>query len=215
VDDRPRNPDQTMETSSTFDLNASLSLWLTRFAQSPHVRNDNVAEMESHVRDSVAKLHSHGLSEEEAFLVAIRRVGSAARLEPEYAKINRDWKNWIAHGLILIFFSVVCWFVWGTLQLPRMMMAATAKAAGGAVVLPAFTQIMAAIGHYMFIPPLLALAYCIYVSFRKSGAKNSWIAFFAVTTAALIFIALPTLIAVLLPLIDFVNRLPVRIFSQH
>ena len=99
-----------MENISHFDLNASLGLWLERLEQSPHFRNENVAEMESHVRDSVTKLQSHGLSEEESFLIAIRRVGSVGKLEPEFAKVNWNWLNLIVHGVILAFFSVGCFF---------------------------------------------------------------------------------------------------------
>jgi hypothetical protein len=213
VAQRPRNAHQIMETTAPFDLNIALQHWRERLGQSPEIKSESLTELESHVRDSVGQLEIKGLSSEESFLIATRRVGSPAQLEPEFAKMNPSPWNLVVHGLILVVFSVVCWFVWGTLQLPRMMSAATAKAAGGAVPLPAFTEMMTGIGHYLFIPPLLALGYCLYVWFRKSTAKSSWIGFFAVTTATLIFIALPTLVAVLLPVIDFMNRLPTKIFQ--
>jgi hypothetical protein len=202
-----------VENISQFDLNASLGHWLDRLAQSPHFRNENVAEMESHVRDSMTKLQSQGLAEEESFLIAIRRVGSVGKLEPEFAKVNRSWLNLIVHGFILIFFSVVCWFVWGTLHLPQMMQGILAKAgaidqATGYGALPRFTQMMVELRNFMFVPPLLAFVYCLYLWVRKSNGKNSWTGFFAMTTAVLIFILLPTLVAVLLPVIDFMNHLP-------
>jgi hypothetical protein len=204
-----------METRTTFDLNSSLSLWLAKFAQSPHFRNEDVSEMESHVRDSVTRLNGQGLSEEEAFLIAIRRVGSVAKLEPEYAKQNRNWGNPIVHGLILAFFTAGCWFLWGTLHLPRMMQRMMAKAGGvdpdtGYGLFPLFTQMMISIQSFMLVPPVFALVYCFYVWFRKSPVTRPWMGFFAATAATLIFMTLPTLVAVLLPLIDIMNRLPIK-----
>jgi hypothetical protein len=202
-----------MENVSEFDLNASVRFWLERLAQSPHVRKENVAEMEAHVRDSIVRLQSQGLSAEESFLIAIRRVGAVEKLEPEFAKVNRSPKNMIIHALILVFFSVVCWFVWGTLHLPQMMQGIIARAGAitkdtGLGQLPAFTIMMVGLRDFLFLPPLLALFYCVYVWSRRSNAKNSWTGFFAITVAVLMFIMLPTLIAVLLPVIDFMNRLP-------
>jgi len=52
---------------------------------------------------------------------------------------------------------------------------------------------------------LLALVYCVYVRLRRSHAKSSWIGFFASTTVVLILITLPTIMAVLLPVIEFMN----------
>ena len=151
--------------------------------------------------------------------MATRRVGNPAQLEPEFAKINRNPFNKIIHGLILVFFSVVCWFVWGTLHLPQMMQGAIARTgainpATGYGALPGFTILMVGLRDFMFIPPLLALVYCLYIWFRKSAVRNSWTGFFAITMSVLMFIALPTLIAVLLPVIDFMNHFPRDIF-QH
>jgi len=204
-----------MENISQFDLNASLGLWLERLAQSPHFRTENVSEMESHVRDAIVKLQSQGLSEEESFLIAIRRAGNVAKLEPEFAKVNRDWLELIVHAFILIFFTVVCWFLWGTLHLPQMTQGMLARLgavdqATGHGALPAFTRMMMWLGNFMFVPPLLAVIYCLYVWFRKSSVKSSWVGFFAVTTAVLSFITLPTLIAVVLPLIALLNHLSAK-----
>ena len=209
-----------METASQFDLGSALQHWLEQLSQSPQVKAENLKELEAHVRDSVGQLQMKGLSSEESFLVATRRAGNPAQLEPEFAKVNRSPWNLVVHGLILIFFSVICWFVWGTLHLPQMMQGAIARTgaiteATGYGRLPGFTEMMVSLRNFMFIPPLLALAYCLYVCFRKSNVKNSWTGFFAITTAVLIFILLPTLIAVLLPVISFMNELPASIFKTN
>src|SRR5688572_28410917 len=171
-----------MENVSQFDLNASLSRWLERLAQSPHFRNEHVTEMESHVRDSVSKLQSQGLTEEESFLIAIRQVGTVGKLEPEFAKVNRDWLNVIIHGLILAFFSVGCWFLWGVMQDPRMLAGSSGQLDRE---IPRFTQLLMDYSQFLVVPPLLALAYCLHVVSKKSNPKTSWMGFFAATFGAI------------------------------
>ena len=191
-----------MENVSQFDLNLALQQWLARLGQSPQVKTENLKELESHVRDSVVKLQDKGLSSEESFFVATHRVGSPEKLEPEFAKVNRNPWNLIIHGLILLFFSVVCWLLWAILHFPQMM-----KAAMQGAQLPAFTRLIVSCGDYLAVPPLLALIYCGYVWMRKANVRSSWTGFFATTTAVLILITLPTLFAVLLPVIAFMQQL--------
>ena len=191
-----------MENISEFDLNIALRQWLDRFGQSPQVKVENLNELESHLRDSVIQLQCKGLSSEESFLVATHRVGSPEKLEPEFAKVNRNPRNLVIHALILIFFSIACWFLWGILHVPEMMGAALQGAQ-----LPAFTRLVTGCRSFLGVPPLLALVYCLSVWFRKSHAKSSWMGFFAATTAAVIFITLPTIIAILLPMIDCMHQL--------
>jgi hypothetical protein len=191
-----------MENVSQFDLNSALQLWLERLGQSPQVKAENLKELESHVRDSMAQLQTKGLSSEESFVIATHRVGSPAKLEPEFAKVNRNPLNKILHGLILIFFSVGCWFLWGILHFPRLMAHARQGRPG-----PGFTELVVACGPYLVVPPLLAAGYCMFVWMRKSGGRSSWIGFFATTMAVLFFFTLPVLVAILLPVVDFMNQL--------
>ncbi len=189
-----------MENISQFDMNASLGLWLEKLTQSPHFRTENVSEMESHVRDSMTKLQSQGLSEEESFLIAIRRVGSVGKLEPEFAKVNRSSWNMIVHGLILVFLSIGCFLLWGLLSLPE----PTARATPG-MRLPSFTQLVVSWGSYLTVPPLLAVVDCGFVWVRKFTGKSSWIGFFATTIATLVLLTLPILYALLLFLIGYMQ----------
>jgi len=190
-----------MATASQFDLNRALQLWLTQLGQSPQIKAENLTELESHVRDSVLQLQSKGLSSEESFLVATHRVGSPETLEPEFAKVNRNPWNMIIHGLILVFFSIGCWLLWGLLHLPPMM--SVSMPGGG---LPAFTRFAVDCGAYLAVPPLLAVVYCGYVWILKSKGKSSWMGFFATTMAGLLLLTLPTLIAALLPVIAFMQN---------
>jgi hypothetical protein len=84
-----------METKTAFDLNIAIQRWRDHLSQSPQFRPENLEELEIHLRDSIAAFRSTALSEEEAFLVATRRLGGAPVLAPEFAKVNSKevWMN--------------------------------------------------------------------------------------------------------------------------
>jgi hypothetical protein len=88
MDDRARNTHQIMENQSSFDLNRAIQRWRADLARSAAYRNENLNDLESHLRDSVDRLRTPQLSDEEAFLIATRRVGNAPRLEQEFGKVN-------------------------------------------------------------------------------------------------------------------------------
>lgn len=190
-----------MEESTSFDLNRAIRDWREKLVQSPHFKAENVAELESHVHDSVVTLQSKGLSSEESFLIATRRVGSMENLEPEFAKVNPNPKKVIIHALILLYFTAGCWLLWGTLRVAQM-----ANFTLRYQQPPPFTQLFFSLMPFWYVLPILAGIYCGVVWTRKSGSSNSWFGFFAVTTAVLLLVALPTLIASVLPVIDFLNR---------
>jgi hypothetical protein len=202
---RPRNSRKFMENIAQFDLNTALRQWLARLGQSPQVKAENLKELESHVRDSVVQLQTKGLSSEESFLVATHRVGSPEKLEPEFAKVNRSPRNLIIHGVILAFFSVACWFLWGVMQVPRML-----AGSGGQLdrLIPAFTRLLMDYSSFLAVPPLLALAYCLIAFCRKSSIKTSWMGFFAATFGTILLLALPIILAVLLPYVEWIHQQP-------
>lgn len=189
-----------MATTTTFDLSLAIQLWREKLAQSPHFKAENVAELESHVRDSVVTLQSKGLSSEESFLIATRRVGSVENLEPEFGKVNRNPRAMIPHGLTLMMLSIGCFFLWGMLQLARSM--------SGRLPSPAFTNLLVYWSWFLAVPPTLAAAYCLFVWIRKSGAQTSWIGFFALTVGILILFTIMITVALVLPMINRMNHLP-------
>ena len=96
-----------METKTAFDLNTAIQRWREHLGQSPCFRRENLDELEVHLRDAIAALRGTALSEEEAFLVATRRLGGASALEPEFAKVNGKevWLNrllWMLVGSLLL-----------------------------------------------------------------------------------------------------------------
>lgn len=71
-----------------FDLNEAVRSWRLSFSESMLPRY--LDELEEHLRTEVETLESSGLSPEEAFLVAGRRLGGKSELEREYAKVHGE-----------------------------------------------------------------------------------------------------------------------------
>ncbi len=96
-----------MEKPTQFELNDAIQRWRENVSKSPALRAEDRAELESHLRDSIKQLEAKGLSTEEAFLIARRRLGSSDALEVEFGKLN--WKTiwaeraaWMIAGSLLI-----------------------------------------------------------------------------------------------------------------
>src|SRR6185312_3597451 len=101
MDDRSRNTLEIMEDQTAFDLNLAIRLLRENLAQSPALRTENLNELESHLRDSVAALQTRGLATEEAFLIATRRLGQSQQLEPEFSKLNRG-NIWLGRAIWML-----------------------------------------------------------------------------------------------------------------
>lgn len=108
-----------METPTGFDLEAAILHWRTQLAsQLPHGEGA-VMELESHLRDAIGELSQKGLTLEESFLIASRRLGSTAALGCEFRKANPAavWRQrvfWMVAGCLVIrlwglFSSQVVW----------------------------------------------------------------------------------------------------------
>ncbi len=89
-----------------FDLETAITDWKQSLTARESLSVDNVAELETHLRDAVSTLASGSLNEEEAFLIAQRRVGPSGELGSEFAKDNPShvWVlrlKWICVGVLL------------------------------------------------------------------------------------------------------------------
>lgn len=113
--DGARNPDQAMENSSRFDLNEAIRSWRATLEVSPALRAETVDELESHLRDSAAALEAGGLSAEEAFLIACRRLGTSAALEREFGKVNTG-QVWLNRAVWMVAGSVVIGALWSVVS---------------------------------------------------------------------------------------------------
>ena len=95
-----------MEDPTPFDVNEAIHRWQQNLAASPAVCADNLEELASHLRASVQRLQATGLSEDEAFLVASRRLGAVDELDREFSKVNRGlvWRArafWMLAGMLV------------------------------------------------------------------------------------------------------------------
>jgi hypothetical protein len=102
-----------METAS-FDLNESIAAWRRRMQEASVSRVEILDELEAHLRDSVSSMESKGLSAEEAFLVASRRIGDHEPLAAELTKVHPG--EWITSRLAWMLFGMLgmnCfWDIW-------------------------------------------------------------------------------------------------------
>jgi hypothetical protein len=91
-----------MQNPTAFDLNRAIKDWRAHVANSPAFRNENVDELESHLRDAVSRWRAAGLSEEEAWTAAQRNLGEYEELEHEFAKINPPVRVWRAATSMMV-----------------------------------------------------------------------------------------------------------------
>jgi hypothetical protein len=76
-------------------LEAQIQLWREHMARRAGVTAVEVDELEDHLRAEVDELAGAGLSDDEAFLVAVKRLGSQHEIAREFARENsqRLWKQ--------------------------------------------------------------------------------------------------------------------------
>jgi hypothetical protein len=76
-------------------LEDQIAQWRTFFRNRQAIQNVDVAELEDHLREQIDGLLKAGLSTDEAFLVAVKRMGSVDALSLEFAREHHDrlWKQ--------------------------------------------------------------------------------------------------------------------------
>jgi len=87
------------------NLETLIENWREELSIQPPFTQENRDELEDHLRMSIETLEKSGLSEEEAFLIASRRMGSAQKLESEFGKNNTSerWTHylqWMVTGIL-------------------------------------------------------------------------------------------------------------------
>ena len=82
------------------DVEAQIAEWRTFVANAPAVNGHDVDELEAHLRDQIADLDAVGLAADEAFLVAVKRMGGIDALSREFAREHsaRLWKQLVLNG---------------------------------------------------------------------------------------------------------------------
>src|SRR5688572_8793569 len=76
-------------------LEEQIDRWRSYLRRRQAIRSTDVAELEDHLREQVAVLVDAGLATDEAFLVAVKRMGNLDALSREFAREHSDrlWKQ--------------------------------------------------------------------------------------------------------------------------
>ncbi|HET6771377.1 MAG TPA: permease prefix domain 1-containing protein [Actinomycetota bacterium] len=76
-------------------VESQIAEWRAYVANAPAVNGRDVDELEAHLRDQIAELDAAGLTADEAFLVAVKRMGDLDTLSREFAREHsgRLWKQ--------------------------------------------------------------------------------------------------------------------------
>jgi hypothetical protein len=76
-------------------MESQIAEWRTFVADAPAVAGHDVDELEDHLRHQIADLNAAGLTDDEAFLVAVKRLGDLDAVSREFAREHsgRLWKQ--------------------------------------------------------------------------------------------------------------------------
>ncbi len=78
-----------------FDLELNINSWCDHLRSSGKLSEDDVLELENHLREQIDDLVEKGLDKEEAFLISVKRLGNINLISEEYSKVNTEnlWKQ--------------------------------------------------------------------------------------------------------------------------
>lgn len=81
-------------------LELEIAEWRAFVERSPAVNGRDMEELEAHLRDQIADLAAAGLASDEAFLIAVKRIGNLDDVSQEFAREHsgRLWKQLVLSG---------------------------------------------------------------------------------------------------------------------
>lgn len=81
-------------------VETQIAEWRTFVARAPAVNGHDVDELEDHLRHQIADLNAAGLADDEAFLVAVKRMGELDTVSREFAREHSErlWKQLLGAG---------------------------------------------------------------------------------------------------------------------
>jgi hypothetical protein len=81
-------------------VESQIAQWRDYVAGAPGLNGRDVDELEDHLRHQIAELNTAGLTDDEAFLVAVKRMGDLDTLSREFAREHsgRLWKQLVLQG---------------------------------------------------------------------------------------------------------------------
>jgi hypothetical protein len=178
--------DHAMALHGTDPLEAQIDQWRSYLRRRQAILPRDVAELEDHLRDQVASLRESGLSGDEAFLVAVKRMGALDTISNEFAREHSDrlWKQ-------LVVTPTDATAPAGTIGTELFVVLALAIAAGILVKLPAFFGLDLSdknMPFYLrnasfFVLPLLTG----YFVWKRGMGQGAWIGLAGAFNAAIVF----------------------------
>ena len=87
-----------MNIAHEHTLETQIAQWRAHLLRQRAIHPPDVEELESHLRDQVAALETAGLAVDEAFLVAVKRMGNLDAVSGEFARAHSErlWKQLVA-----------------------------------------------------------------------------------------------------------------------
>src|SRR5215207_1048754 len=81
-------------------VESRIAEWRAYVAGAPGVNGHDVDELEDHLRHQIADLNAAGLTPDEGFLIAVKRLGDVDGLSREFAREHsgRLWKQLLVGG---------------------------------------------------------------------------------------------------------------------
>lgn len=98
-----------MQQDTIFYLEDKITEWYTGLKSSPELTNEDAEELKLHLSDSISNLVESGLDEEEAFLIATKRMGYLADCEKDYSDANFSVKQ--LYKTLIVFTGVILYFL--------------------------------------------------------------------------------------------------------
>jgi hypothetical protein len=95
-----------MKNQTCFNLSEAVGQWREEMSAQPGVSPEQTRELELHLCDSVVDLQQRGLTEEEGFWLARRRLGVSQKIAEEMVKVDssRVWTDrvlWMVMGVLV------------------------------------------------------------------------------------------------------------------
>jgi len=80
-----------------FDLETQIRSWSDHLRVRGNLSENDISELESHLRDEVDDLKAAGLAVDEAFLISVKRLGNVDAIAHEFAKVNTEklWRQFL------------------------------------------------------------------------------------------------------------------------
>ena len=84
-----------MTAAPDTELEAQIGRWRGYVRRQRAISEADVAELEDHLREEIHDLQAAGLGDDEAFLIAVKRLGGLSEMSAEFAREHSErlWKQ--------------------------------------------------------------------------------------------------------------------------